>query len=94
MTNFQAMSGGSAGKTVSAMLCRKGVSGDWASAPLSKEQWAEVDMAFEEKLGTCRIAQPLRPWLEPPAAEDAPPAAAAAAPAGDVVVSEGGVVRA
>lgn len=63
-TSFESMSAGSAGKAVSAMLCRKGVCCDWKNAPLSAEQWARVDQAFEEKLGMCSLAHPLRPWMD------------------------------
>mmetsp|Transcript_21990 Transcript_21990/g.62475 ORF Transcript_21990/g.62475 Transcript_21990/m.62475 type:complete len:312 (+) Transcript_21990:71-1006(+) len=65
-TTFEAMSGGSAGKTVSAMLCRKGICGDWASAPLTAEHWAEVDRTFEDKIGHLKIAEPLRRWMTAP----------------------------
>lgn len=63
-TTFEAMSSGSAGKNVSTVLCRKGVCGDWKNAPLTKDQWDRVEQAFEEKLGSCEIAQQLRPWME------------------------------
>mmetsp|Transcript_42008 Transcript_42008/g.121804 ORF Transcript_42008/g.121804 Transcript_42008/m.121804 type:complete len:352 (-) Transcript_42008:292-1347(-) len=83
-TTFDAMSGGSAGKGVSQLLLRKGICGDWVSAPLSKAHWAQIDLAFEEKLGHIPIAWPLRPWLQPPPpaealveADDVPKARAA-----------------
>lgn len=63
LTTFEAMSGGSAGKGISQMLCRKGVCGDWVNAPLSAEHWARLEEVFEERLGPCQIAQPLRPWM-------------------------------
>jgi len=62
-TSFKAMSSGSAGKEVSAMLCRKGICGDWQGAPLSREQWARMDRAFEAHLGSCPLAQPMQRWL-------------------------------
>jgi len=65
MTTFSAMSGGTVGK-LSTILCRKGVSGDWVNSQLSAEQWSLLDQAFEEKLGNCKIAQPLRAWMVAP----------------------------
>lgn len=60
---FDAMKGGAAGAKVSAMLCRNGVCGDWMNAPLGADQWQRIDSAFDEKLGSCTIAQPLRRWM-------------------------------
>jgi len=64
LTTFDAMSKGSASKGVSAVLCRKGICGDWQNAPLTPEQWARVDTAFEERIGSNPLAQPLRPWMQ------------------------------
>merc|ERR1712032_245402 len=63
ITSFASMKAGSVGK-ISEILCRKGVCCDWQKAPLSREEWGRVDMAFEDKLGQCSIAQPLRRWMD------------------------------
>jgi len=63
VTSFDAMKNGSAGDMVSKSLCRKGVCRDWVNAPLTEEDWLRFDEIFQDRLGTCPLAHPLRAWM-------------------------------
>merc|ERR1739848_797768 len=49
---------------MSEIICRKGVTCDWKNAPLKAEDWKRLDDMFEEKLGKCSMAQPMRKYID------------------------------
>ena len=62
------------GGGMAGMLLRKGGIGDWKNH-LSAEHWAAFDAVFDERCGSCALAEPLRTHQEPSVGGLPPPLA-------------------